>query len=86
MARWTYKHRTEPFFIFSDRTAVPAALVRSTLKLTLNKAGFNSRLYNFKSFRIGRASDLVLKYNVDVLTVKKLGRWKSNIVYEYLRN
>ena len=85
MVRRTYKHRTEPFFIFTDRSPVPSTLVRETLKETLDKAGFNKKLYNFQSFRIGRASDLVFKYNVDVQTVKKLGRWRSNVVYEYIR-
>ena len=85
MVRRTYRQNTEPFFIFGDRTPVPSPLVRQVLKETLDSAGFNNKLYNFQSFRIGRASDLVLKYNVDVQTVKKLGRWRSNIVYEYLR-
>ena len=84
-ARRTYRQDSEPFFIFRDRTPVSATIVRKTLKQTLQKAGFNNKLYNFQSFRIGRASDLVLKYNVDVQTLKKLGRWRSNIVYEYLR-
>ena len=82
----TYRKSTEPFFLFRDRTPVPANLVRSVLKTTLEDAGFDQRLYNFQSFRIGRASDLVLKYNLDVLVLKKLGRWRSNVVYKYLQN
>ena len=85
-ARRTYRYNTEPFFVFGDRTPVPSTLVRTVLKRTLEKAGFNKKLYNFQSFRIGRASDMVLKYNVDVQVLKQLGRWRSNIVYEYLRN
>ena len=84
--RQSYRNRSEPFCVFSDRSPLPAPLVRSVLKETLSKAGFDNRLYNFQSFRIGRASDLVLRYNVDVQVLKKLGRWRSNIVYEYLRN
>ena len=84
--RQTYRRDTEPFFVFSDRSPVPASLLRSVLKPTLELAGFNKKLYNFQSFRIGRASDLVLKYKVDVQVLKKLGCWRSNIVYEYLRN
>ena len=83
--RRTYKLKTEPFFIFRDRSPVPAHVVRTVLKNTLEKAGFERNLYNFQSFRIGRASDLVLKYHVDVQVLKKLGRWRSNVVYEYLR-
>ena len=86
MARRTYRQNTEPFFIFGDRSPVPSNLVRGVLKNTLEKAGFNQKLYNFQSFRIGRASDLVLRYHVDVQVLKKLGRWRSNVVYEYLRN
>ena len=85
-ARQTYRRRDEPFFVFLDRTPVPSNLVRTVLKSTLQSAGFDQRLYNFQSFRIGRASDLVLRYKVKVDVLKKLGRWKSNIVYEYLRN
>ena len=86
MMRRTYRKITEPFFVFADRSPVPANIVRSVLNQTLQQAGFESKLYNFQSFRIGRASDMVLKYNIDVQVLKKLGRWKSNIVYEYLRN
>ena len=85
-ARQTYRSHSEPFFVFGDRTPVPAPLVRNVLKDMLESAGFDRNLYNFQSFRIGRASDLALRYNVDVQVLKKLGRWKSNIVYEYLRN
>ena len=86
VARRTYHHKSEPFFIFSDRTPVPAPLVRKVLKDTLKEAGFDNRFYNFQSFRIGRASELVLKYDVSVQVLKKLGRWRSNVIYEYLCN
>ena len=38
----------------------------------------------FHGLRAGRAVDL-LRMGVSFETIKKLGHWKSNIVYEYLR-
>ena len=74
----------EPFFIFRDRSPVTAEHLRSTLKILLAAAGFDPNNYLGHSFRIGRSSDL-MKYGVSVETIKKLGRWKSNIVFSYIR-
>lgn len=47
-------------------------------------AGFDPEYYTGTSFHSGRASDL-LRFGVPVDTIKKLGRWKSNAVYHYLK-
>ena len=50
----------------------------------LTQAGYNSKLYTFHSERSRRALDL-LKLGLSVETIKRLGRWKSNAVFRYLR-
>ena len=76
--------RNEPFFIFRDRSPLPPSHMQSILREMLHRAGFNQSLYDVHSLRIGRASDL-LKTSVLISLNKKLGHWKSNCVYEYLR-
>ena len=74
----------EPFFIFSDKTPVQPAHVQKCLKQALLRAHFNPSFYSFHSLRIGRTQDL-LKCGLSVETIKKLGRWRSNAVFQYLR-
>ena len=40
--------------------------------------------YNVHSLRIGRVSDLLKNQKISIGVLKKIGRWKSNIVYSYL--
>ena len=51
----------------------------------LNQAGFQADNYGTHSFRIGRCGDLLLRYHLDVEIIKKLGRWKTNVVFDYLK-
>ena len=74
----------EQFFIFSDRSPVKPNHMRNTLKNMLKLARFDPTVYSTHSFRIGRSCDL-LQMGFSVETIKKLGRWKSNAVYRYLR-
>ena len=79
-----YHTLKEQFFIFRDRNPVTSQNFRSVLKTTLEQSGFNYQLYNCSSFRSGRAVDLVRK-NVSVESVRKLGRWRSSAIYRYLK-
>ena len=83
-ARGPYQHENDPFFVFSDGSRVTPAHFRACLKLVLEKAGYNPALFSGHSFRIGRSNDL-LKLGLSVETIKKLGRWKSNAVFKYLK-
>ena len=83
-ARPTCCSINEPFFIFLDRSPVRPQHMRDSLKIILKKCGFDSTLYSTHSFHAGMASDL-LDLGFSVETIKKLGRWKSNSVYAYLR-
>ena len=80
-----YKSEAEPFFVLSDSSPITPELARNTLKSLLKDAGLNEDLYNFHSLRAGRAVDL-LKMNLDVETIKQIGRWRSNSVFTYLKN
>ena len=74
----------EQFFVFTDGSPVCAANVRATLKMSLTLANLDPRLYSCHSWRIGRACDL-LSMSCSVETIKKLGGWKSNAAFRYLR-
>ena len=78
------RHLHEPFFVFSDHSPVMPVQFRVCLKTVLEFIGFDATLYNGHSFRIRHCGDL-LKYGLSVETIKKLGRWKSNAVFRYLR-
>ena len=75
----------EQFFVFRDGSPVTPNQLRSTLKMLLKNLNIESKLYNLHSFRIGRCTDLY-KLGVSVETIKKIGRWKSNTVFKYLRD
>ena len=74
----------EKFFIFKDRAPVPASQARTLLRTILKNLGLNENFYGLHSLRIGRCTDL-MKFNYSILEIKKLGRWRSNVVYKYLR-
>ena len=82
--RGNYITADEPFFVFSDHSAIKAGQARRLLKRTISKVGLNARNYDVHGLRIGRASDLI-KAGYSVEDVKRLGRWKSNVVYRYIR-
>ena len=75
---------TEPFLVFSDRSPVTPRHLSSCLKYILHCAGFQENLYGSHSLRVGRTCNL-FKLGLSVETIKKLGRWKSNAVFRYLR-
>ena len=80
----TCRHPKEPFFVFSDNSQIQPQQLRTVLHHLLNNLSFNDRAYSFNGFHIGRASNL-LEMGVSIETIKKLGHWKSNTVYSYLR-
>ena len=73
-------------YFFSHMNESP--LTRSQFTDVLAKAirclGLPTQVYTSHSFRVGRASDLASK-GVPIETIKKLGRWKSNVVERYIR-
>ena len=81
----TYITDSEPFFVFKDRNPVKPFHFRQCLKLCLRKLGFDERNYNMHSLRLGRSCDLY-KLGLSIDHIKKLGRWKLNAVFKYLKN
>ena len=80
-----YLNDSEPFFIFRDRTPVTLHNASHVLKKVLVRMGIDSKFYSMHSFCIGRTSDLV-RFGYSLEEVKRLGRWRSNVVYKYIRS
>ena len=83
--RGDYASDSEHFFVFSDQSEIKPQIVQSLLKRLLDRIGIDGSLYGTHSFRIGRGTDLI-KYGVNIEIIKRMGRWKSNAVYRYLRS
>ena len=79
-----YKIRSEPFFVFRDKSPVTLYHMRMTLKFMLNKCGFNASNYNTQSFRAGRSVDL-LRMGIDIWRIQRAGRWTSGAIFRYLK-
>ena len=80
-----YTDEREPFFIFKGGKPVGAQQARQTLKEAIKRLSLDEHLYDMHSLRIGRASDLA-KFGYSVEEIKRMGRWRSNAVYRYIRN
>ena len=74
----------EQFLSSATVSPVQPAHVRDTLSQLLSTLNLNPLLYNTHSLRSGRSCDLI-KFGYSIEQVKKLGRWKSNAVYKYLK-
>ena len=72
------------FFIFRDGVPVYPVNVWLLLCNVISRLNLDASLYNCQSLRIGHATDM-MKAGIPVDTIKKLGRWKSNAIYKYLR-
>ena len=82
--RPTRSSKDEQFFVFRDNSPVTPANFQNTFKSMFMLAGYDATLFSAHSLRAGRSLDL-LSLGLSVETIKKLGRWKSNAVYNYLR-
>ena len=85
ICRKPYKSANENFFIYNDGRPITAMDLRKCLAITLKSVGFDSTLYGLHSMRSGRVGDL-MKLGVPLDTIKKLGCWKSNAVFQYLKH
>ena len=83
--RGNYLDDSEYLFIFRDRQLVKPFHMAQVLKTILKCLNINEKLYSVHSFRIGRTNEL-FKHGIDIETIKKVGCWKSNVVYKYLCN
>ena len=83
--RVKYLTDTESFFMYRYRTPVKAHSMCRVLKRALQKYGMELQNYSLHSLRAGRVVDL-LKLGVLVEIIQKLGRWKSNTIFTYLKS
>ena len=83
-SRGAYKGNKDQFFVFGDGSTVYPTHARKTLRSCLKAIGVNEMLYDMHSLRIGRTSDLI-KFNYPIEVVKRMGRWRSNVIYKYIR-
>ena len=82
--RGDYSDINDPLYIFRDGRPVQPIHVRKLLKKLLINSRLNPQLYDTHSLRIGRATELQ-KLGTSIETIKRVGRWRSNAVYKYLK-
>ena len=82
--RGGYRDTKEQFFVFRDLSPVTPQQARLILNTMIQHLNLNSRLYGMHSFRIGRTTDLT-KFNYSIEEIKVMGRWRSNVVFKYIR-
>ena len=82
--RRDYDDDNEPFFVFRENITVSGNHVRKVLRECLTHLNLDSKLYDTHSFRIGMASDM-MKNHISIPRIKQAGRWRSNVVYKYIR-
>ena len=58
--------------------------VRQVLKLMIGNLSLDNNYYGMHSFRIGRTTDLI-KFGYSIEAVKLMGRWRSNVIFKYIR-
>ena len=83
--RRSCRHKSEPFFIFRDRSPVTPIHMRKVLRQALTSSGLDCKLYDCHSLRAGRALDLK-SLNFSIESIKFFGRWRSNAIFTYLTN
>lgn len=74
-----------PLFQFPGGLPVTRHYFDQQLKLALQCAGYDPKLYKGHSFRIGAASEAVALLGMSEHQVQKLGRWKSDAFKSYIR-
>ena len=78
--RRPYISDQEQFFIHSNGNNVLASEMRKMLKITVARLHLNPEMYDVHSLRISRATEMFKN------GIKKMGRWHSDAVYQYLRD
>ena len=79
-----YALRTEPYFIFLDRSLVTTAQAWLTLRMILASENIDEHLYSGHSFRLGHSLDLY-DLGVPISVICKLGHWRLSAIYTYLK-
>lgn len=72
-------------FQFRDRQPVTRQYFRNQLHKALCASGIDTSQYNTHSFRIGAATEAIVKLGLPDHEVQRLGRWNSNAFKSYIR-
>ena len=83
--RGPYTDDDDNLYVFRDNSPVTPEQVRKLLRKLLCNLQLDAALYDTHSFCIGRATDLY-KEGRSLEYIKRVGRWRSNAVYRYLRD
>lgn len=73
-----------PAFCYSNGTSITRDQLQTTLHKLLTLSGYNSKLYNTHSFRIGKTTDLA-KHGYSYSQIAQIGRWKSTAYLRYIK-
>ena len=79
-----FEEYSKAFFIYHDGSPVLADTVRTTLRQLLDNLNLDSSLYDTMSFRSGRVVDMY-KMGYSLESLKRIGRWKSDAIYHYIK-
>lgn len=74
----------QEFFVLRDGSPLKLPLIRRIFKKLLTIAHFDVEIFDFHSFRVGRASDL-LASSIPFEIIKKWGNWKSDSIWKYFK-
>lgn len=74
----------DPLFVFRDNSPVKTFQLSAILKRAIDNLGIDSRDFGTHSLRIGHATQLDHRH-VSLSEIRRRGRWKSNIIYRYIR-
>lgn len=85
LTRGDKKSDSDPFYVFADNSPVKPHQVQAVLKRALTRLGINAQDFGFHSLRIGHATTLDHRH-VSLDVIRRKGRWKSNIIYRYIRS
>jgi len=80
----TRRAKSEFFFSQSNGKPITPKMVRSMLRLILDKANIRRVDFNTHSFRIGRATDMFKEGYTD-LQISAAGRWTSQAFMTYIK-
>ena len=83
--RGNFDDEFEQFFIFPSGVPVKPSHVHTVLRNLLAEIGLDPLLYNTHSLHAGHAVDMFKSNKFTLEEIKSKGRWKSSVVYKYLR-
>ena len=85
MCKSNFGGADQNFFLFSDGSPVYPHQARTMLRAAIANLNLNPKLCNCHSMHAGRATQM-LRAGIPDDQIKRLGKWRSNAVYHYLRD